>query len=80
MLGGEGLSDAEAADPAADDDAVDRVGVSAWRPGGGGRRNGRFLLGNRAANAVASVGKWVRDRGGGGGHWAKKKRTLGAPE
>lgn len=31
--GGEGLSDAEAADPAADDHAVHRVGVSAWRPG-----------------------------------------------
>jgi hypothetical protein len=80
VLGGEGLSDAEAGDPPADDHAVHRVGVSAWRPGEGGRRNGRFL-GNRAANAGASLGKWVEwaeDRGG--GCWAEKKRALDAPE
>lgn len=56
VLGGEGLSDAEAADSSADDHAVKRAGMSSARlPGGGGRRSRGLLLGDRAANAGAGA-------------------------
>lgn len=84
MLGGEGLSDAEAADSAANDNAVHRAGLpSVCLPGGGGGRRDRgFLLSDGAANAGSSARKREEDRSGGSGEtrWAEKKRTLGAKE